>query len=170
MASTDRRRFLEVVLASGAAALCTAAVAPPIAFVVASARRGPHGERWIRTVPLSRLHDGVPSRVKIVADERDAWKLEKDAELGSVWLVRVGEGVRAYSVVCPHLGCSINVASQGKGFECPCHDSSFDESGKRESGPSPRDMDALEARVTGGVVEVDFRRFKQGTAERVEIG
>ena len=171
MASTEgRRRFLEVVLGSGAAALCTAAVAPPIAFVVAAARPSAHGEHWIRTVRIERLHDGVPSRVKIISDEHDAWKLEKNAELGSVWLVRIGDGVRAYSVVCPHLGCSINVARDGKRFECPCHDSSFDESGKREAGPSPRDMDALETRITGGVVEVDFRRFKQGTRDRVELG
>ena len=106
--------------------------------------------------------------MKIVADEHDAWKLEKNAELGSVWLVRVGDGVRAYSVVCPHLGCSINVASGG--FECPCHDSSFDATGKKLTGPSPRDMDTLETRVEGGIVEIDFRKFKQGTADRVEIG
>jgi Rieske Fe-S protein len=172
MASTEsgRRRFLEVVLGSGAAALCTAAIAPPIAFVVASARRGPHGERWVRTVALDHLRDDEPARVKVIADERDAWKLEKNAELGSVWLVRAGDGVRAYAVACPHLGCSIDVARNAKGFECPCHDSSFDENGKRAGGPSPRDMDTLETRVEGGIVEVDFRRFKRGTAERVEIG
>jgi len=166
---TTRRRVLEVVLVSGAAALCTAALAPPVVFVVASARRGPRGERWVRTIALDHLRDGEPARVKIVADERDAWKLEKNAELGSAWLVRAGDTVRAYSVVCPHLGCSIDVAANGKGFECPCHESSFDESGKRESGPSPRDMDALATRVEGGVVEIDFRRFKLGTAERSEI-
>jgi Rieske Fe-S protein len=159
-----------VVLGSGAVSLCTAAFAPPIAFVVASVRRGARGEHWLRAVALDRLRDGEPARVKIVADERDAWKLEKNAELGSVWLVRVGDGARAYSVVCPHLGCSINVASDHKGFACPCHDSSFDETGKRLTGPSPRDMDTLETRVEGGIVEIDFRKFKQGTADRVEIG
>lgn len=167
---TDRRALLKVVLASGAAALCAAAVAPPIAFVVAPARGGAGGSRWVKTVKLAQLPEGRPRKVKIVSDERDAWKLEKDAELGAVWLIRNGDAVRALSVVCPHLGCSIDASGEGKGFACPCHDSSFDGSGKREKGPSPRDMDALETRVTDGVVEVDFKRFRHGTPERVEVG
>lgn len=170
MASTDRRTALKVVLASGAAAVCAAAVAPPIAFVIAPSRVAGGGAHWIKTVKLEKLSEGHPHKVKIVADERDAWKLEKDAELGAVWLVRNGDTVRALSVVCPHLGCSIDAAEGGKGFSCPCHDSSFDMAGKRGSGPSPRDMDALETRVIDGVVEVDFRRFRQGTPERVEVG
>ena len=167
MASTDRRTLLKLVMGGGAAALGTAVVAPAVAFVL-PARGGDAGHRWVRTVPLDALSDGVPFRVKIISDQRDAWKLEKDAELGSVWLVRDGEKVRALSVVCPHLGCAI-VAS-GEGFACPCHDSSFDGDGERRSGPSPRDMDPLETRIVTGSVEVDFRRYRQGTPERIEIG
>jgi cytochrome b6-f complex iron-sulfur subunit/menaquinol-cytochrome c reductase iron-sulfur subunit len=167
MANTDRRSLLKVVLASGAAALCASALAPPIAYVVAK-RGGEGGEKWVKTVRLDQLPEGRPRKVKIVSDVRDAWKLEKEAELGAVWLIREGDKVRALSVVCPHLGCSIGEGD--KGFTCPCHDSSFTAEGKRESGPSPRDMDALETRVVDGVVEIDFRRFRQGTPERIEVG
>ena len=169
MANTDRRNLLKVVLASGAAALCASALAPPIAYVVAK-RGGAGGEKWVKTVRLDQLPEGRPRKVKIISDVRDAWKLEKDSELGAVWLVRNGDKVRALSVVCPHLGCSIGASEGGKGFSCPCHDSSFTADGKRQNGPSPRDMDALETRVTDGVVEVDFRRFRQGTPERIEVG
>ncbi|HEX4513791.1 MAG TPA: Rieske (2Fe-2S) protein [Polyangiaceae bacterium] len=169
MANTDRRRLLQVVLASGAAALCASALAPPIAYVVAK-RAGATGEKWVRTVRLEQLHEGRPRKVKIVSDVRDAWKLEKESELGAVWLIRSGDQVRALSVVCPHLGCSVGAAEDGKSFACPCHDSSFTIDGKREGGPSPRDMDTLDARVVDGVVEIDFRRFRQGTPERVEVG
>ncbi len=169
MANTDRRSLLKVVLASGAAALCASALAPPIAYVVAK-RGGATGEKWVKTVRLEKLPEGRPRKVKIVSDVRDAWKLEKDSELGAVWLIRNGDAVHALSVVCPHLGCSVNTAEDGKSFACPCHDSSFTMDGKREGGPSPRDMDTLETRVVDGVVEVDFRRFRQGTPERVEVG
>jgi Rieske Fe-S protein len=170
MANTDRRRLLKVVLASGAAALCSAALAPPIAYVVAK-RGGAGGERWVKTVKLEKLPEGRPRKVKIITDVRDAWKLEKDAELGAVWLIRTGKDVRAFSVVCPHLGCSIGAAEDGKSFGCPCHDSSFTIEGKRENGPSPRDMDKLDARVSAdGFVEIDFRRYRQGTPERIEVG
>ena len=169
MANTDRRSLLKVVLASGAAALCASALAPPIAYVVAK-HGGAGGEKWVRTVRLDQLPEGRPRKVTIVSDVRDAWKLDKDAELGAVWLIRNGDEVRALSVVCPHLGCSIGAAEGGKGFSCPCHDSSFGIDGKRDNGPSPRDMDALRARVIDGFVEVDFRRFRQGTPERIEVG
>ena len=42
--------------------------------------------------------------------------------------------------------CSIAATEGGKGFACPCHDSSFTADGKRENGPSPRDMDTLDTR------------------------
>jgi cytochrome b6-f complex iron-sulfur subunit/menaquinol-cytochrome c reductase iron-sulfur subunit len=169
MASTDRRGVLKVALAGGAAALCTAAIAPADAFVLAREGDG-HASRWVRTVRLESLADGEPRRVKLVTDQRDAWKLEKAAELGSVWLVRHQDAVSALSVVCPHLGCSIGPSSDGSGFACPCHDSFFDADGTRRDGPSPRDMDPLDARVVDGWVEVEFRRFRQGTPERVAIG
>jgi menaquinol-cytochrome c reductase iron-sulfur subunit len=170
MPSTDRRRVLKVVLASGAVALCTATVAPTVAFLVPAEGTG-SSDRWVKTVRLDALAEGVPRKVKIITDERDAWKLEKNAELGSVWLVRDGEAVRALSVVCPHLGCSINPSEDGKGFACPCHDSFFDGDGKRRDGPSPRDMDRLETRINkDGFVEVQFRRYRQGTPERIAIG
>jgi len=169
MANTDRRNLLKVVLASGAAALCASALAPPIAYVVAK-RGGAGGKKWVKTVRLDQLPEGRPRKVKIVSDVRDAWKLDKDAELGAVWLIRNGNDVRALSVACPHLGCSINTNENDKGYTCPCHDSSFTAEGKRESGPSPRDMDVLDTRLVEGFVEVDFRRFRHGTPERVEVG
>ena len=38
------------------------------------------------------------------------------------------------------------------------------------AGPTPRDMDPLEVRVENGFVLVRFRRYRMGTADRVEVG
>jgi menaquinol-cytochrome c reductase iron-sulfur subunit len=160
MASTPRRVVLKVVLTGGAAALCAAAVGPAAAFVVPSTEGG--GPRWVRTVRLDGLSEGVPHKVTLIADERDAWKHVPNAELGAVWLVRRGDAVSALSVVCPHLGCSIDRSSDGTGFVCPCHDSFFEDDGKRRDGPSPRDMDALETRVVDGFVDVSFHHSSVG--------
>jgi Rieske Fe-S protein len=158
-------------LALAGGTLGCGAVAVPIArFVVAPAQHGAGGGHWIPTVPLESLREGEAKRVALVADHRDAWSLEKSVELGAVWLVRKGTSVLAWSVTCPHLGCSVDRASTGKGFYCACHDSSFDPSGKRESGPSPRDLDSLETRVEkDGTVAVEYRRFRQGTAEKSPV-
>jgi Rieske Fe-S protein len=121
----------------------------------------------VRTIRLDQLKEGQPARVAIVDDRRDAWTLEKGVELGSVWLVRHGDKVLAFSAVCPHLGCSVNALASGA-FACPCHTSAFDKDGKRTSGPAPRDLDALGTRIEEGIVAVDFRRFRIGVAEKVE--
>jgi len=123
----------------------------------------------VRTVRLDQLKEGEPKRVAIVDDRRDAWTIERGVELGSVWLVRHGDKVTAFSAVCPHLGCSVNAVADGA-FACPCHTSAFDAQGKKKSGPSPRDMDSLDTKIEGDDLFVDFRRFKIGTAAREVIG
>ncbi|MEJ7729460.1 MAG: Rieske (2Fe-2S) protein [Polyangiaceae bacterium] len=153
-------------------ALWTAALLVPAGlFATSTGTPGAQGSgktRWIRVGRLDDLAAGEPKRLQIVADERDAYTVTKDQTLGSVWLMREGNAVKAWSAVCPHLGCSVDLGSDKKSFSCPCHTSRFAISGKAESGPSPRDMDPLEARVVDGFVEVDFRRFRTGITERKE--
>lgn len=165
----DRRSALKVIAATGAVG-CGALAVPALRFVVAPAAGGAGGGRWIRTVALEALKEGEPKRVTLVADHRDAWMLEKQVELGAVWLLREGDAVKAWSVVCPHLGCAVDRSATGPGFYCPCHDSSFDPGGKRLSGPSPRDMDTLATRIDDGFVSVEFQRFRQGTPDKTPMG
>ena len=164
-----RRRALSLLIAAGGAAFACALAAPAAVFVTAPLRaRGKGGPNWVKTVRLAALEEGVPKKVGIVADQRDAWTVARDVELGAVWLVREGDGVRALSATCPHLGCSIQVLAS-RAFACPCHTSEFDPRGHKVSGPSPRDMDALETKIEGDYVLVDFHRFRTGTEERVEV-
>jgi Rieske Fe-S protein len=167
---TGRRRVLEGLAVVGGAVGCSALAVPAVRFVTAPAQGGAGAGRWIRTVKLDSLTPGQPKRVALVDDHRDAWTMEKQVQLGAAWLVREGDGVKAWSVTCPHLGCAIDRSASGPGFNCPCHDSSFAPDGKRIDGPSPRDMDALETRVEDGVVLVNHRRFRQGTPDKDAIG
>lgn len=160
------RRTLALATCAGACALGILAAAPAIRLVLAPLGAKGGGPRWVRTIKLDQLEEGVPRRVPIVDDRHDAWTIERGVELGSVWLVRRGDGVTALSSVCPHLGCSVNAVPSG--FSCPCHTSVFDASGKRTSGPSPRDLDALATKIEDGHVTVDFRRFRIGIETRVE--
>jgi quinol---cytochrome c reductase iron-sulfur subunit, bacillus type len=167
---THRRGALKALVIAGGVAGCGAVAAPAVRFLLSSARIGSAGGRWIRTVRLDALNDGEPKRVALVADRRDAWTLEKSVELGAAWLQRKGDTVRAWSVICPHLGCAVDRSATAPGFYCPCHDSSFDPDGRRLTGPSPRDLDELVTRVEDGVVLVEYTRFQQGTPNKVPIG
>ena len=166
-----RRRLLKLLVGTGSGAFACALAAPAAVFVTAPLKsRGGEEGHWVKTVRLDALPEGEPRKVAIVADQRDAWTLTKNIELGAVWLIRHEDKVLALSSTCPHLGCSVNVATDHAGFGCPCHTSTFDVSGHRTGGPSPRDMDALDTRVDDGLVLVDFRRFRMSVKGRVEVG
>jgi menaquinol-cytochrome c reductase iron-sulfur subunit len=165
----SRRGALKVLVTAGSLAYAGALGGVGASFVTSTAG-GETRERWIRAARLDDLPEGEPRRVAMVGDARDAFTLTPAEQLGSVWLVRKGAEVRALSATCPHLGCAIDLGGDKKTFGCPCHTSSFALDGATQSGPSPRGMDALATRVKEGWVEVDFRRFRQGTADKKEVG
>jgi menaquinol-cytochrome c reductase iron-sulfur subunit len=162
------RRPLALAVIAGGCAVAAAAAIPAVRFVAAPMGGEGGSGLWVRTLRLEQLREGEPVRVAVVADRRDAWTLEKDVQLGSVWLVRRGESVVAFSAVCPHLGCSVDRASGRDGFACPCHASAFTTDGARQSGPSPRDLDELSTRIEDGVVAVEWKRFRIGVSQKVE--
>jgi cytochrome b6-f complex iron-sulfur subunit len=53
---------------------------------------------------------------------------------------------RAYSLICTHLGCTLE--EDGKGFSCPCHGSEFSPDGVVLKGPAVDDLPALEVEIT----------------------
>lgn len=48
--------------------------------------------------------------------------------------------LKAFSAVCPHLGCIVQWNADEKSFDCPCHGSRFDTEGIVINGPSPTDL------------------------------
>jgi menaquinol-cytochrome c reductase iron-sulfur subunit len=165
-----RRGALRALIKVGSVAFGCALAAPAAVFVVGPLRsRAGAAARWVRTVTFASLREGEPRKVAIVADERDAWTLTKNVELGAAWLIRRGDRVIAFSAMCPHLGCSVGAEASGA-FSCPCHASAFDADGKRGMGPSPRDLDTLGTKIEEGFVLVDFRTYRTGRPEKVEAG
>jgi len=173
MEEATTRRGLLARFAAGVSALLGAALSVPfLAALTSPARRGAAPTRastgFLPVIQVWDLPKGVPKRVEVVADDVDAWARKERQVLGAVWLIKVSrEEVKAYSTVCPHLGCSINAAPSG--FSCPCHTSAFSPDGQVVGGPSPRSMDPLEVKVENDTVLVRYARFRQGQARREEI-
>jgi glycine/D-amino acid oxidase-like deaminating enzyme/nitrite reductase/ring-hydroxylating ferredoxin subunit len=51
--------------------------------------------------------------------------------------------IHAVSAVCTHLGCVVNWNSVEKSWDCPCHGSRFDESGRMINGPASKDLEPV---------------------------
>lgn len=201
----NRRTLLEWA-SGGLALLCAAVVAVPgVGYALDALRRrggdgdsqGGGGSARAITQRVARLDDlvpGVPIEVSLVGNRRDAWTVYPQEVLGRVWLIRTDDArsepadaeVKAFSALCPHLHCFIQLGPEGDRFLCPCHVALFHASGEKLGGaftteelgyacPTPRGMDALDCRVTQDEatgqwwVEVTYRKFKENIAESVPL-
>jgi len=75
------------------------------------------------------------------------------------------EGIYAVSLICTHLGCIVKPDSDG--FQCPCHGSWFDFSGKVMKGPAPSSLPWFKVTSKGeGTYIVDAgQKVPTGTLE-----
>lgn len=67
-------------------------------------------------------------------------------------VVREGNRYHALSLVCTHLGCTVEVTP--KTVICPCHGSVFDRSGKVVRGPADRPLERYEVEDRGEFLAV----------------
>lgn len=56
-------------------------------------------------------------------------------------LIHAESGFSALSLVCTHLGCTVE--QNADGFACPCHGSGFDSSGNVTHGPAAQRLRSL---------------------------
>ena len=134
-------------------------------------RRRGGTSREVKVAPLAAVpDDGLPRQFPVIYDTLDdAWTRYRQVPAGAVYLVRSpgSSDVLALHATCPHLGCFVDFLSDRQAFGCPCHKSTFDPTGVRTGGVSPRDMDRLDCQVRDGAVWVKFENFKAGQAEKV---
>ena len=179
--------------ARGLYAACAAAVAWPAGrFLLAPLSEPPAGPVRDRAVKLSALAPGVPKLVPITGESVDAWTRHPAVVVGRAWVVRTSpEGVeppevRAFSSVCPHAGCQVSgtvdpdADRRPEGLLCPCHGAVFAPDGDRRPtvdgrpNPSPRGLDPLACELVedddgAWWVEIEYVRFRPGTADRIAI-
>jgi Rieske Fe-S protein len=162
-----RRQFLEVA-AVGASATAAGLAAWPLGAAIVDTGSGASEDApYLDLAADADVREGAPLKAFARAERRDGWSVEP-RDLGAVWLVRERGRVRAFSAVCPHLGCLVDKDAPG-GFHCPCHNSRFAADGAVQSGPSPRALDELAVRVESGRLLVQVVQFAPGTRERKSV-
>ena len=61
-------------------------------------------------------------------------------------VTRNASGFTAISLICTHLGCTVE--STAEGFACPCHGSRFDPRGMVKRGPATQPLTSLRTEIT----------------------
>ena len=62
--------------------------------------------------------------------------------------------LRALSLVCTHMACTVVWNPEKKEFHCPCHDALFDSQGNVLSGPPPSPLERWKVQVMGDKILV----------------
>ena len=167
----DRRRFLQIATCAIGGGVGLVMVAPVLRLAGAPA------DLKTVTTPTDPLDLGsvdqlkpgaAPLQMSVIAPVvQDAWSAAHDVVLGSAWVRKTQDGkIEAFSAVCPHLGCAIGWDAAAGNYLCPCHDSRFDVSGARLTGPAERGLDPLPIAVKDGRLQVTWVRYKMGGTGR----
>ena len=169
-----RRGFLKVVVGGVSAVVGAVAAIPGLGFLAhpLRAKTVTGGDEPVRvSATAAELKPGKPVRVDIISGRGDGWMRLDKVKLGAAWLVKSATGkVRAFSTVCPHLGCGIDWDPKNERFDCPCHQSGFGTDGACLFGPSPRGLDELEVTATETELRVRYQRFKAASKLKEPIG
>lgn len=146
--SMTRRQLLEAgigvitgVIAVGIGGAALTSIGAP---AITNRREG----KWIEAAKVEELMPGQFNKVSVIYDAKDGWLEGKVKQL--VYVKINGEDVFALSATCSHLGCNVNYDEQTGQFKCPCHSGIYDATGKNISGPPPKPLIRLEARIEEG--------------------
>jgi Rieske Fe-S protein len=151
----DRRRALALFVNSAVALIGGALSAVLGAFALRPAPSAQSG-RWLRAAALTDLTPNVPVARVLTVSRQDGWYRARARE--TVFLVWDGDkSVHVLSATCTHLGCQVRWDAPSSHFRCPCHGGVFDPQGRVVSGPPPRPLDRLEARLDGSGTDVLVR-------------
>jgi cytochrome b6-f complex iron-sulfur subunit len=83
---------------------------------------------------------------------------------GPVMLEKAENGVRAFSAICTHLGCTVQWHPVERKFICPCHQGIYDFNGNVLSGPPQRPLEKLQVKVRDEQVFVLMNSVKEEQA------
>ncbi len=160
-----RRNFMIRVIIAIFAAIGAVLAASLGGFAIIPALKK-RSSGWSDAGTVETLEIDQPRERRFYEVVKSGWQSEKKER--SVWLVRKADGsVQAFSANCPHLGCGYRWVTGSNRFECPCHGSMFDLSGKVLSGPAPRALDTLQTKVENGRLYVQYEVFQLGTAKKI---
>lgn len=82
----------------------------------------------------------ITEKIRIYAGRLSQYQLGTvkafyDLEGSEILIMRDDSGLKAFSSVCPHLGCKVHWEGDKNEFFCPCHKGIFNANGVAISGP-----------------------------------
>ena len=77
-------------------------------------------------------------------------------DLQTAFVLKLDGQYVGISDVCTHMGCEVSWVGKDTRFECPCHGSQYDISGKNVAGPAPKPLARYTTQVVNGRLLVSY--------------
>ena len=140
-ADETRRRWVSRLLGTSLGAAIVSFAYPVLRFLVPPATSEPSQSEVELDVKASEI---LPNTARIVPFAGKAVLLLKTAS---------GE-LKALTATCTHLACTVQYRAERSDIWCACHNGTYDLNGMNVSGPPPRPLTKLEAKVQGDKVVI----------------
>jgi cytochrome b6-f complex iron-sulfur subunit len=138
--AAGRRRFLDILLGTGACATLGAIFYPVLRFMTPP-----------RIVEATQNSVVAAKASELAANTGKIFKFGNKPGL----LVRTSAGeVKAFSAVCTHLDCIVQYKPDAKQIWCACHNGQYNLNGKNVGGPPPRPLEEFAVKVQGDDIVV----------------
>jgi menaquinol-cytochrome c reductase iron-sulfur subunit len=147
----SRRKFLEVSFWSVTSLVTVGVIGAGSRFVVGNSLE-PSTSSWVSLGPVTELTPGSVHRVNYSFKAKDAWRMVE--QKGALYAFSDDNGA-TYTVLdgtCTHLGCIVQWQDGDNTYTCPCHQAVFTRAGTVVSGPAPRPLRKLEAKIQDGAL------------------
>ena len=92
-------------------------------------------------------------QARVAERQADGWYESRRETV--VYIDREGDGYRALSATCTHLGCRVRWDEAATEFHCPCHGGVYDREGRVVSGPPPTPLARLPVRVNPQTSDIE---------------
>jgi menaquinol-cytochrome c reductase iron-sulfur subunit len=158
----DRRRFCIAGLAGISGVLGVSMFGGGALFLGAPGISNKLEGKWIEVGARTDFEEGLFSQVVLEFDVQDGWAYSSQKMLA--YVKRDGDQLLALSATCTHLGCNVRWREESNQFVCPCHAGVYDENGKNLSGPPPKPLFRLPAKIEENVVLV-YNKATEGDVD-----
>lgn len=151
--TVSRRKFLAAGIGVISGVITVGVGGAALTSIGAPAVTNKREGKWVDAGSAADLKQGEYNQISITYDAKDGWLEAKIKQL--VYVKVTGEEILALSATCAHLGCNVNYDETTGGFKCPCHSGIYDAAGKNISGPPPRPLDRLDAKIEDGKLMIN---------------
>lgn len=135
----SRRRFVRLLMSFSVVSSIAMVITPVVGFLIPSKTSSAAAGGKVLAATLDTLPVGSGTVVSVGSKP--------------AIVVNTGAGVKAFSAICPHLGCIVMWDETASNIVCPCHDGRFNPaSGAVISGPPPAPLPSLTTVTEGNEI------------------